>query len=266
MTARTGRRELSALRRELSDRDLAIIEMVARLRLMSGRQIEALFFGSSGHASPGAAARANRRVLARLVSRRLLVRLERQIGGIRAGSRAFVYGLGPVGHRLLSRSNPRPRYREPSSLFVQHTLAIADLVVKASLAAKEGLCELIEWQGEPRCWRAFSTAADRATLRPDLYLAIGVGDFELRHFIEVDRGTEHLPAIVRKARLYDRYYRSGKEQHKDGLFPRVLFVAPDNDRLKSIQGALKTVKGLTIELFRVCTDENALDTLLGGER
>ena len=103
-------------------------------------------------------------------------------------------------------------------------------------------------------------------LRPDLYLAIGVGDYEYRYFIEVDRGTEHLPAIVRKAQLYDRYYRSGKEQHNDGLFPTVLFVVPDRIRLHSIQGALNTVKGLTTDLFSVCADETAVESLLGGER
>ncbi len=103
-------------------------------------------------------------------------------------------------------------------------------------------------------------------LRPDLQLAIGVGDYEYRYFIEVDRGTEHLPAIVRKAQIYDRYFRSGKEQHKDGLFPTVLIVVPDKDRQQSIQGALKTTKSLTQELFAVCADENALGTLLGGER
>ena len=266
MSARTGRRQLSVLRQDLSDRDLAIVEMVAGLRLMSGRQIEASFFGTSNHESPGASARASRRVLNRIVGSRLLVRLERQIGGIRAGSKAYVYGLGPVGHRLLDLSKPRPRYREPSPLFVNHTLAIADLVVQISSAATEEFCELITWQGEPRCWRVFTTAGGRSVLRPDLYLAIGVGDFEYRYFIEIDRGTEHLPAIDRKAQLYDRYYRSGKEQHKDGMFPTVLFVVPNKERQQSIQGALNSVRGLTIELFAVCSDENTLGTLLGGER
>ena len=41
---------------------------------------------------------------------------------------------------------------------------------------------------------------------------LGVGEYELRWFIEVDRTSESLPVIVRKCRLYADYYQSGQEQ------------------------------------------------------
>ena len=61
-------------------------------------------------------------------------------------------------------------------------------------------------------------------LRPDLFVRIAAGDLELRWFIEVDRGTEHLPAVMRKSTAYDRYYRGGVEQEKHGVFPRVMLA------------------------------------------
>src|ERR1700691_419567 len=126
MTSRTGRRQLSEVEKNLLGRDLAIIDMVAELRLMTGRQIESIFFPVGVHDSTDAASRSCRRALNRLAGQRVLVRLSRQIGGIRAGSGAYVYGIGPVGHRLLNRDSSRPRYREPSALFIEHTLAAAD--------------------------------------------------------------------------------------------------------------------------------------------
>src|ERR1019366_9149983 len=96
-----GPKGLRQLRSELSGRDLAIIGQVADLRLMSARQIETIHFPLSEHESSHAASRACQRALARLVRDRLLARLERRVGGVRAGSAAFVYGLGQVGQRAL---------------------------------------------------------------------------------------------------------------------------------------------------------------------
>ena len=67
-------------------------------------------------------------------------------------------------------------------------------------------------------------------LRPDLFVSLGVGDFEHRWFCEVDRGTEHLPAILRKCRQYEAYYATGAEQRDHGVFPRACWIVPDQRR------------------------------------
>jgi Replication-relaxation len=58
----------------------------------------------------------------------------------------------------------------------------------------------LECQAEPRSWRQFGTLGGGRFVRPDLFLVIGSGEYELRWFGEIDRSTESLPVITRKCR------------------------------------------------------------------
>ncbi len=95
-------------------------------------------------------------------------------------------------------------------------------------------------------------------LRPDLFVVLGVGEYELRWFVEIDRGSEHLPALQRKCRLYNSYYRSGGEQRRHQVFPRVLWVVPDERRAERIRTKIAADRRLTSDIFRVASDEQAL--------
>jgi len=106
------------------------------LRLMSARQIQAIHFPDAEHGNEQAATRARQRVLARLTQERLLIRLDRRVGGVRAGSAGFVLALGPVGQRILAGGGRRRSY-EPTLRFFDHTLAVAQLVDRARRARKE---------------------------------------------------------------------------------------------------------------------------------
>ena len=97
-------RGLAQLRERLSGRDVAIIQQVAELRLMSARQLQALHFPTAEHHNDLAATRARQRVLARLIRERLLIRLTRRIGGVRARSAGFVLALRGSLHRGRSRA------------------------------------------------------------------------------------------------------------------------------------------------------------------
>ncbi len=260
-----SRAELENLREDLTGRDVAIVSQVADLRLMTARQIEAVHFPLGDHVSVPAAARACRRCLGRLTRDRLLVRLERRIGGVRAGSGSFVYALGPVGHRVLERHTPRPRYREPTAMFVDHTLAVAQLVTDLTCTARSRSIDLLGCQPEPRCWRQFTSPGGLTTLRPDLFVSLGSGDYELRWFCEVDRGSEHLPALIRKCRLYESYYASGVEQADHGVFPRVCWLVPDARRAERFRSAVANDARLTDALFVVATTDRALAVLGGTE-
>jgi hypothetical protein len=250
------------LRQRLSERDMAIIRQVAELRLMNARQVQALHFPAGEHVSEAAATRARQRVIARLIRERLLIRLERQIGGVRAGSVGLVLALGPVGQRVLSLEGPRRRAYEPGLRFVDHTLAVSQLVVDVTLASRRGLLNVLELEAEPECWRDFSGLGGRRILRPDAFLSLGVNEYELRWFIEVDRASESLPVIRRKCRLYAEYYQSGTEQTKHGgVFPRVCWIVPDERRAERVRQIIARDNRLPRGLFAVTTNREAVSSL-----
>jgi hypothetical protein len=254
-----------ALRERLNERDLAILRQVAELRLMSARQIQAIHFPTSEPGSQSAATRARQRTVARLIRERLLSSLERRIGGVRAGSAGLVLALGPTGQRVLALDGSRRRAYEPTPRFVDHTLAAAQLVVDLTLAARAGRLELMEQQAEPRCWREFVGFAGRRMLRPDGFVALGVGDFELRWFVEIDRSSESLPTLLRKCQLYADYYQSGVEQAQgDGVFPRVLWSVPDEQRAERVRQVIESNRTLPERLFVVTTAAETVTTLCGA--
>ena len=260
---RVGPRALSRLSDGLTQRDRDILESVRRFRLLGARQIERLHF--TGHATPLTAARATRRVLARLARDRLLVRLDRRVGGVRAGSAGHVYGIGPIGHRLLE-GDSRRRWREPSAGFVDHTLAIAQLVVDARIAETAGTLELVDHQTEPDCWRSFQRGLGGVeTLKPDLYMVTATSQSELLWFIEVDLGTESGSAIGRKCRTYHDYWTTGTEQHHTGVFPKVLWITPSERRREFLERTIAGLRTVERELFVVTTTDKAVEVLSGGK-
>src|SRR2546423_12164294 len=216
MSAYLGRRGLAQLRERLSERDLDVIRSVAEHRFLTPRQIEALHFAD--HATELAGARVSRRVLARLTDERLLARLQRRVGGVRAGSASFVYALGPVGGRLVD--GQRRRLVEPSTTFLVHTLAVAQAHVELVQASRTGQLELLSVDVEPGCWRRYTgSGGAREVLRPDLYVVTGSGNFEDCWFVEIDCDTESPLALRRKCHTYEAYRRSGREQEAHGTFP-----------------------------------------------
>jgi Replication-relaxation len=262
---RVGSVGIIQLRQSLSDRDLSILERVGSLRLLCAHQIQALLFSDDRHATPATAARTCRRTLERLTRHGLLVRLDRRVGGVRSGSASFVYALTSLGQRVIRADGPRRRLAEPSERFVEHTLAVADVFVQISVHARQLGWELLSWQSEPDCWRAVNTLGGRIILRPDFYVVLDVDGYELRWFVEIDRATEHLPAITRKCRLYHSYYKGGHEQRLNKVFPRVLWVVPSENRLDRVRAIIDADRRLTADLFRVATDERMLTAIGASE-
>lgn len=257
-----GRRQLERLRQRLSERDLAVLSSVARYRYLSAVQVQRLHFPPDNH-TPLGAVRASRRTLERLTRDGVLRRLERRIGGVRAGSASYCYCLGPVGVRLLTNLTGRGPRREPSLSFLRHSLAVAEVVVDLTEAARGSDLELLAVECEPACWRRFYGQAGQAEmLKPDLRVILGLDEFEHHAFIEVDLGTEHGPTIARKADVYQRYRPSGLEQSTHGLFPQVVWLTDSQERA----GVLRQVlQGFTPGLFVVGLLDEALAVISGEE-
>lgn len=229
---------LGRLAESLSDRDRELLRFVHDSRFATGHQLVRRFWQTSDQAS--AAARNARRALKRLVDLRVLTTLQRRIGGLRTGSQGLVYGSGRAGVRLLAtRGVTGPRTELPGTLHLSHTLATTELVVRLAEAERDGGLEVIAVQQEPACWRSFPAAggAPRA-IKPDLFLRLGAGALEDRWMVEVDLGSESGRTLARKAAIYREHYQSGREQHDHGVYPRVLWTAPDAQRVEQIQSVL----------------------------
>lgn len=268
-----GIRGLADLARQLSDRDRMVLAMVDDHRFLTTNYIEQLCF--TQHASRLSAARTTRRVLRRLEDWRLLTRPMRRIGGMTAGSHASVWMLTNTGRRLRNLEAGRGaigRVREPGERFVQHYLAIADVRLQFVHAVRDGLLELVTVEIEPAAWRSYlGLSGERLTLKPDLFavtVAIDHGkpaEYEDHWFIEADRGTESIPTLLKQCQQYEAYRRTGSEQERHGVFPLVLWVVPNERRATRLRAAISETSGLNPSLYRICTPDQLLGLVRGGQ-
>jgi len=249
-------------------RERQIVEAVARLSLVSGGQLIELFFDDI----PGPSTRSRRalRVLGRLVETRVLDRLGRRRGGVGGGSSAWVYALGPAGRRIVAywagEGLPRSRSAyEPASPWTAHTLAVSDLYVRLRKAERAGRVELLAFDAEPACWRAYTRLGGAAgCLRPDAYLRLGVGEFEDSFFAEIDMGSERRGQLTRQHHAYREYFRAGVEQANTGVFPAVVWIVPDVQRAALLADIQAGLPAPTRRLFTVAINKQAISVLCGN--
>lgn len=268
MTLQKGRRLGSSAGVEgLSIRDRAVLASVTKVRMLGARQVERLHFQEG---STLTRARRCRSSLARLTSLRLLHRFERRIGGVHAGSSGYLYGLSSIGQRLVDAAGPaggrRRRPWEPSHQFQDHVLAISELYVRLIEAERRGDLELGAFDAEPACWRAYlGQGGERLTLKPDAFVIVGLGEFEYCSFVEVDLGTESLPTIRGKVETYRTYARTGSEQGRLGVFPRLVYLVKDEIRARRIAEGLRRAFNEEPDLGRIGLFDQALALLCGGQ-
>ena len=255
---------LRDLEADLHPADLALVRQVAVLRFVGAGQLVRLCAADAGE-------RATRRRLLRLARLGLLDRLPRAIGGGQSGSAGFVYCLDLPGQRLAMHRGwiAERRLRRdhvPGRLFVRHHLAVAELHARLSEADRCGLVDVLELACEPACWRRYDTNGLVAcTLKPDSFVRLGIGAYEWNHFIEVDRGTEGSAALTAQLERYVAYHRSGREERERGVFPKVLWLAPDAHRERAIRACIDRLEA-DRELFDAAVFDQAIEHLTDPEK
>jgi len=262
-----GRPGLNALAERLSGRDEAVLRDLRRSRFLTTQHIERLHAAS--FRTPTTAARATRKQLRRLHDLQLLQALPRRVGGIHGGAAQTVWQLSSTGLRLLGLldgAGDTWRVHEVGQAFVAHHLAIADTHLALIEAARGGAFELLDVQLEPDCWRSFLDSSGVAqVLKPDLSVVTATGDFEDHWFIEVDRGTESIPTLLRQCQAYARYRRSGIEQQAVDVFPRIIWLLPTERRRDRLLDAIGNARGLERGLFyALLTPDQLTDFIRGG--
>ena len=167
--------------------------------------------------------------------------------------------LVPTTRRVSARRGTVDRMDQRIS-FV--TLAVADIAVSLLEQAHAHRFELLELELEPASWRSFNgSGASVITLKPDLLVVTADASTETHSFIEVDRATEHLPAVVRKCQTYQRHQRTGIEQQTRELYPAIVWIVPGIDRAQKIREAIAADRGLDPGLFTIITGDQTLATL-----
>jgi len=269
MTERTPQKHLHKTAERLSERDHSLLRLVRSSRFATTKQLAR--FHAPRYASRASALRQTSRALKFLLEHALVSTLERRIGGRRTGSTGFVWALTPKGHRLLDALDgrqPRRRYRpelEPSTAFLEHTLAVTEAHVLLEETAIAGKLDPIAFESEPTCWRRYlGPNGVVTTLKPDAFVVTAVGDYEDRSFLEIDRATEALSVIVRKCLAYQEYRRSQQEQRQHGLFPAVIWVTPTQQRADQLARRMRDEPGLAAGLFSVVALDGFVGRILAG--
>jgi hypothetical protein len=251
-----GPSRLVVLRTELSVRDEQILTFLNRHRYATTTHLRDVFFAD--HATVTAGTRACIRVLHRLLHNRLIARLERRVGGTARGSAATIWYLDAAGERLTRPEGARRRrFASVSTPFLAHTLAVTDTHVALIQRARTVAFQIERVDLEPDTWRPFLTRAGTAgILKPDLYVHLATPDYDDHWYLEVDLGTESVPVLLAKSRIYSAYKATGRAQTEYGVFPRVLWVLPTTARAARLRAAIRAAADLDDRLF-VCTTFDA---------
>src|SRR3954451_13067456 len=179
---------------DLSGRDRLIVQLIARFKQASSRQVHELLF-------PGVTYTPADRALKRLTDRRYLTRIERRtVGGSRGGSGQYVYGLGRRGFFM----HYDGRFILPRTVNY-HALTVLDTFIVLRRLELAGRLRVGGLSVDEECWQKIGGD----DLRPDMYVELSrpIGEpFKL--WTEIDMATEGPRRIRDKLERYWRAYNA----------------------------------------------------------
>lgn len=247
--------QLASLQGAMTANGWAVLRDVATMRLATASDLQTL----QALRAP-VPVRSFRGLLRRLDDQGVLFRLDRTVGGRKAGSAGFVYGVGLAGQRLLGE-RPR-RLWTPRPSWLAHALASSHLYVSLRQAEAQRSLALERFEAEPICWRSFTLpGGGTIAVKPDAFVRLDVGEFTDSFFVELDMGTESPATLARKADVYADYRTAGIEQTEHGVFPWVLWLVPDEQRAAVVHTVIDR-QGEAAQLHRVATQAQALAAFL----
>jgi hypothetical protein len=249
-----------AIVQSLNDHDRRVVQLLSTVQLASGAQIRRYEWGEGA-----SAARQARRQLATLSDLRVVTRHDQRVGGVRSGGEGYVYSLDLVGQTMTGVTVNRRRPRPVGLAFIAHAMAVTECYLALRRLEEARSVELLHFEAEPDCWRDFSgPGGGRLILKPDAFAITAEGDYEDRWFLEIDRSTESPARLTKKEATYLDYYRSGREQAESGVFPRVLWVVPDEARAGQLVATLAQLPAEDWKLFQVTTSERFVAVIAAG--
>jgi len=236
----------------LSNRDLMIIESLGGCRVLSGSQIERLHFTTL---SPNTRSRTRRLVLARLTEWGAIAPLTRTIGGINGGSSGLLFSLDAAGQRIIQilhdASGESPtRVRRPwtpGQLFLQHSLAVAELYVSLVESGRTQGFSVTVFMAEPSSWWPNGLGG---WLKPDAYAVLEGTRGRLHFWAEVDRATESLVAVRQQFTAYLDFWNRGQLGPSE-VMPLVAVSVPTERRRDALRDIVTRLPDPAAQLFTV---------------
>jgi hypothetical protein len=230
---------------QITSRDLQIIAFVSRFGQVTLKHIEAHFF--AGHRSNTSV----KVVLRRLVSQKLLVRVERRtVGGARGGSGQYVYQLGYAGWRM---SDTKDAYSQARTVNY-HSLAIAEVFTSIHRAESDAV-QIVRYEVDEES----SIKINYIPINPDMYLELRLGAVERRVWVEVDLGTERPKQLKDKLIRYHDAWLNAPD--KWNPFPMVVWVLPDEKRKAELESLIAQQPKESQPMYRTATFEDVAEVV-----
>ena len=270
--SRIGRNQLSELLDRLGERDFEILLTLKYSKYLMTSQVQRLHIPVTATYATAMQNTVNN--MKKLRKLGLVKTFKRRIGGVRAGSAAFVWCLTEAGQRLLDIQNGiefakrSHRYLEPAYPHLKHTLAVAECyvqLVEISRKYRNIILQTVEW--EPDCWRPYKQDGHTMQLKPDLMVVTRNAGYEDRWFIEIDMNTEAVPVVIEKCKRYHQYLNAGIEQRKNkGVFPIPVWIVVDDARKQKIITAMKETFTKAPKMFVVIKAEEFESLIKNGAK
>ena len=236
---------------QLTTKEQAILKWVGRFQQLSTRQVKALVY-------PGQPFDPQRRAINQLLEHKLLSLVnQKHYASAGGGNRMHVFQIGREGRKLYDVGR-----RGISRVVNYHALAIADVYISLLEAERAGQATIFAYATEPDSHIEFGSVY----LKPDLYVDVGLkANGKRRAFwVEVDLGSERQKQVMEQITAYKMAFDASGD-YPLPLYPRVVFLAVDDERAQEINYWLQRATDLPVGMVTVGTVATAVDTFASIE-
>jgi hypothetical protein len=197
------------------------LRLLAAFRALRRVQLEAFLFADQAQTAESQRVVTNR--VLRALRERGLVQAVVLPGALLATSAWRAYVLTAAGQRLYAAGDdcyPARRIRTPSTVMLEHAIALADIALAFRDAAMRARDTWLCWDSD---WEAVERIGS-AIVIPDAFVTLERMGWRTRAFIEADRATERESAFARKLLRYIELYRADDWRASFGAWPLILTV------------------------------------------
>ncbi len=239
--------ECSKTGMRVSHRDQMLFDELNRMKMLTARQIAALFFVQPTRPEWDAVRSAN-------AARRRISILKRHdyllSAYVPGDTPEKCYYLGPAAVGLLKADEEAevhaPRYAERKETYAlnsaRHDLPLNSFIINLMLLENiRDDFKLAEFRGEREM--NFKMPPDRLEFKPDAYLRGGLKDHERACFFELHRGAVNASRIETKLFGHAEFIRRGMKKLLAITYaPVYCWLVPDMDRLVKVAACIRSFK------------------------